>query len=195
MKKLIFTLAISLTTIIAANAQEIGQFWLGGSFGFWTEKATGGGESLTNFQFLPELGYAVNDDIGVGIRLGYRSEEYFEVDDYYYEKERINTFIISPFVRWAFLKGHFGGLFLDAGAGYAYGSKDDSDYSTQEFEIGLRPGVAINVSHSVSLTGKFGFAGYRHLKEGWGGDNNYHTNSFGINLDMSQFLVGAVVKF
>lgn len=195
MKKLFFTLVISLSTIIAANAQEVGQFWLGGSFGFWSDKIAGG-ESTSSFQFLPELGYAVNDNIGVGISLGYKSIETME-EEYYdeYYKERVNTFVVSPFVRWAFLKGHFGGLFLDSGIGYAYGTIDDyDDYSLQQIEAGLRPGVAINVSRNVSLTGKFGFIGYRHTKESF---KNYdiHLNSFGINLDMSQFLIGAIVKF
>jgi len=197
MKKLFFTLVISLSTIISVNAQEVGQLWMGGSFGFWSSKVAGGGESLTNFQLLPEIGYAVNDDIGIGVRLGYQSIESIDYDDYYADKERDNVFLISPFIRWAFLKGHFGGLFLDSGVSYAYGTRDDSDYSTQQVEVGIRPGVAVNVSRNVSLTGKFGFVGYQHNKSGYGGDYDVYTytNSFGIDLDMSQFLVGAIVKF
>jgi len=200
MKKLFFTLFIAFSSLLSVNAQEIGQFWLGGSFGFWSDKIAGG-ESVTSFQFLPELGYAINEDIGLGIRLGYRSQETLEYDydDYYggydISKERVNTLTIAPFVRWAFLKGHFGGLFLDGGIGYSYGTIDDyDDYSLQQIEVGISPGVAINVSQSVSLIGKFGFAGYRHIKEGVD-DYNTYLNSFGLNLDMSEFLVGAVIKF
>lgn len=200
MKKLFFTLVISLSTIIAVNAQEIGQFWMGGSFGFWSSKEYG--EKVTSFQLMPEIGYALDDNMGIGVRLGYLSKEGIEIDydsrgNQYFEKERKNVFVISPFVRWAFLKGHFGGMFLDSGLGYAYLTKDDSDYTEQEFEVGIRPGVAINVSQSVSITGKFGFIGFKHNKQGYGGDYNRYTytNSFGIDLDMSQFLVGAIVKF
>lgn len=199
MKKLLLTLVIALSTLVTANAQEVGQFWMGGAFGFWSSKVAGGGESLTNYQLLPEIGYAVNDDTGVGIRFGYKSIENIETDGYYdkYYKERQNIFLINPFVRWSFLKGHFGGLFLDSGISYSYGTIDDSDYNTQEIEVGFRPGVALNVSRSVSLIGKFGFMGYVHNKSGVGGNYDVYTytNSFGIDFDMSQFLLGAIIKF
>lgn len=191
MKKLIFTLAISFITIVGANAQEIGQFWLGGSLGFWSDKDKNS-ESVVSFKLIPEIGYAINDNFGIGVSLGYSSHEYL---DQYNEKEGYNTFTFSPFLRWAFLKGHFGGLFLDSGIAFEYGEPKHSDRKSYGIAAGFRPGVAVNVSHNVSITGKFGFIGYQYVKTDFGNDYDTYTNSFGIDLDMSQFLVGAIVKF
>jgi len=188
MKKLFITLAFITLAFISMNAQEVGQWWIGGSAGFWSSKAKGS-SSVTSYKILPEVGYALNQNLALGISLGYaHSDMGFEKLDL--EVGEIDLFTVSPFVRMAFLQGDLGALFVDGGVSYAFADLKDFDEDLNMIEVGFRPGVAFNVSNRISLIGKFGFLGYQYIKAG---DNK--VNSFGLELDMSQFQVGACLKF
>ncbi|MDU1892289.1 MAG: outer membrane beta-barrel protein [Dysgonomonas sp.] len=184
MKRLLLTLAImfSLTTVV--NAQT-GKIWVGGSTGLNTTKVKDG-ERLTNFNITPEIGYMVSDDLGVGIKFGYAHKEYEITDD----KAKSNGFTLNPFARYSFLKGSIGGLFVDGGVGYTYSKVKTIDMKVRDFEVGLKPGVAINVSDKLALTGKFGFLGYQYEKFG-----DRKTNSFGFDFDLSQVQLGLNLIF
>ncbi len=186
MKKLFFTLAImfGLTTVV--NAQDSGKIWVGGSVGIKTSKVTDG-DRLTNYNIVPEVGYMTSDNLGVGIKLGYAHKEYEGLDG---AKAKADGFTVNPFVRYSFLKGDIGGLFVDGGAGYTYSKLKSTDTKVHELEVGFRPGVAINVAKNVSLTGKFGFLGYEYEKYG-----STKTNSYGFNFDLDQIQLGMILVF
>jgi len=185
MKKLIFTLALvfGLTTVV--NAQQPGQMWVGGSVAFKTSKIKDG-DRLTNYNILPEFGYVLTDNLGLGVNLGYAHHEYSDDG----KKMKVNGFTINPFARYSFLKGNIGGLFVDGGAGYTYGKNKTMNTKMHELEIGFRPGVAVNVSDKISLTGKFGFLGYQYEKIG-----DQKKNSFGFDFDLSQVQFGVNIIF
>jgi len=185
MKKMIFTLAIIFGLTSVVSAQNPGNFWVGGSVGFETSKVKDGAR-LTNYNIIPEIGYVVSDNWGVGIKLGYAHDE-FTIDN---AKLKSNGFTVNPFARYSFLKGDIGGLFVDGGAGYTYSKVKSTDTKTHEFEVGFRPGVAINISDKIALTGKFGFIGYQYEKIG-----SRKTNSFAFDFDLSQVLLGVNVIF
>ncbi len=186
MKKLFFTLAImfGLTTVV--NAQSAGNIWVGGSVGLKTTKEKGG-DRFTNYNITPEIGYAVSDNWGVGIKLGYKHDEYGSGLN---GKLKSDGFGINPFARYSFLKGNIGGLFVDGGVGYNYSKVKSMDIKTHELEIGFRPGVSINVSDKVALTGKFGFFGYQYEKVG-----DSKTNTFDFDFDLSQIQLGVNIIF
>ncbi len=194
MKRLFFTVAVALGVFVSASAQDVGQWWVGGSVGFWSSKTKGTAQTLTTYKFLPEIGYAATENIGIGINLGYTHNETLEANwessVVTYSKEKKDGFTVAPFVRFSFLKGDLGGLFVDATTGYTYSKVKGANYKVNQFEVGARPGVAVNVSDRISLIGKFGFIGYQYTKAG-----DAKTNSFGFDLDMSQMLLGACLKF
>lgn len=185
MKKVLLSLMVLLGLTSVVNAQNPGNFWVGGSVGLETSKVKDGAR-LTNYNIIPEIGYVLSDNWGVGIKLGYAHDEYTLND----AKMKSNGFTVNPFVRYSFLKGDIGGLFVDGGAGYTYSKIKSSDTKTHEFEVGFRPGVAINVSDKVALTGKFGFIGYQYEKMG-----SRKTNSFAFDFDLSQVLLGVNIVF
>lgn len=189
MKKLIFTLAVvfGLTSMTSVNAQGAGSMWAGGSVGFETSKVKDG-DRHTNYNIIPEFGYVIYDDFGVGIRLGYAHREFGDAD--LERKVKTDGFTVNPFARYSFLKGNIGGLFVDGGAGYTYTKNKTTDTKIHEFEVGFRPGVAITVSNNLALTGKFGFLGYQYEKYG-----SRKTNSFGFDFDMSQIELGLNIVF
>lgn len=179
MKRLLLTLAVvfGLTTGISAQS---GKVWIGGSIGLNTSKVKDG-EKLTNFNITPEAGYMLSDDWGIGLKMGYAHKEYEEAGN----KAKSDGFTVNPFARYSFLKGDIGGLFVDGGVGYSYSKIKSTDTKVHDMEIGFRPGVAINVSDRLALTGKFGFVGYQYEKFG-----SKKTNSFGFDFDLSQIQLG-----
>lgn len=185
MKKLLLSLAIIFGLSTVANAQEVGKMWIGGSVGVKTSKVKDG-DRLTNFNIIPEFGYVLSDNWGIGIKLGYEHNEYLEKAD----KMKSDGFLVNPFARYAFLKGDLGGLFVDGGAGYSYNKIKSTSEKIHEFEVGFRPGVSINVSDKIALTGKFGFLGYQYEKFG-----EKKTNSYGFDFDLSQVQFGLNIIF
>lgn len=180
MKRFVLALAAVLALTLTAGAQEAGRIWTGGSLGLKSSKTTGDGK-LTNFTIVPEVGYNLSDHWGIGLKLGYKYNESYVS----HAKVKSDGFTVHPFARYSFLNGKLGGLFLDGGAGYSYSKEKGTGTKTQEWEAGLRPGVRINVSDNVSLTGKFGFLGYQYEKYG-----SRKTNTFGFDFDLTQIQLG-----
>lgn len=185
MKKLLLVFAL-VVGAVTVSAQEVGSVWVGGSAGITTSKPKGG-SSTTNYKFIPEVGYVLSDNLGVGVKLGYAK------DMQSFGKEgslKVKTFNVNPFVRYTFLKGGIGSLFVDGGIGYANSDIEGADKKMNTYELGFRPGVAINVTEKVSVLGHFGFLGYKNDK--WG---DYKKDTFGLDLDMTQFTLGVNVFF
>ncbi len=186
MKKLFFTLAIMLGLATTVSAQEVGQIWVGGSLGINSVKANGG-DRETSFRVVPEIGYVFTENLGIGVRLGYANKTtVIKIDDLSIGGK--NAFTVNPFLRYSFLKGDIGSLFIDGGGSYTYAKT--GDVKTNVWEVGLRPGVAVKVSDKIALTGKFGFLGYQHAKEG-----DKKGDRFGLDLDLSQTELGVSIVF
>ena len=194
MKKLIFTLAIVLAAA-TVSAQESGKMWVGGSVGFSSSK-TKGSDAQTSYKILPEFGYFIQDNLAIAVSVGYKHLEGAQLKDLTNANldaavdGELEGFTIAPFVRYTFLKGNVGGLFIDGGVGYSHLKEKTADIKYNMFDIGFRPGVAINVTDNLAVTGKFGFLGYQYTKAG-----HAKTNSFGLDFDMTQFLVGVSYVF
>lgn len=193
MKKLIFTLAIGLGIFSSAVAQDA-KMWVGGTVGLWSSKtkiADTKGSSELSFKVMPEFGYIINDDVAVGITLGaahtHTGSTQFEGTTS--GSKSANIYKVRPFVRYSFLKGTLGALFVDGGFGY-----DRTHYNgggnAYGIDAGFRPGFALNVSSKLALISKIGFLGYEYSK---GGDAK--TNSFGFDLDMDNVEFGVSYKF
>ncbi|MFV0331415.1 MAG: outer membrane beta-barrel protein [Dysgonomonas sp.] len=190
MKKLFFTLAIMLGLATTVSAQEVGQMWIGGSIGFNSTKV-GDGDRVSSYRIIPEIGYAFAENMGVGIKLGYAHNKSVAGLRDAVAKD---AFTVNPFLRMAFLKGEMGSLFVDGGAGYTYAKTEavEGAGSTKlnAWEVGFRPGVAVNVSKRITLTGKFGFLGYQHAKVG-----DIKTDDFGFDFDLGQTELGVSLVF
>lgn len=197
MKKLLLAITLTLALAVTANAQDVGQIWVGGSLGIETSK-TGDYDRINNYNITPELGYVLNSDLAIGMRIGYKhaEEAYKSYNDedyslgFVYGKEKYDGFEVNPFIRYTFLKGDIGGLFLDGGVGYAYLKNKATDVKTNTYEVGIRPGVALALSEKVVLTGRFGHLGYTHSKAG-----SEKSDKFEFNLKMNNILLGVNVIF
>ena len=191
MKKLLLSLAILMGVSVASQAQEVGKYWVGGSLGFNSSK-TKGQDAATSYKILPEIGYVLSDNLAVAVSLGYGHSKDNVTDPitgttvYGVKTDRYG---INPFVRYSFLKGDIGGLFVDGGA--AYWHSKTAGQKQDDLFVGFRPGVAITLSDRIVLTGKWGEVGYNYSKPK-GGDA---TNKFGVDFDLSNVLLGMAITF
>ena len=202
MKKLFITLMVMFGVAAGVSAQEVGRVWVGGTFAAYradSKEKVSNDEVKNNgfnFKIMPEIGYTLTENVGLGINLGYGqdkidasgdSETGLSVGD----KLNFQTFTVAPFVRYTYLRSNIVGLFVDGTIGYTYGKDKDSDTKYNSYEAGFRPGVSLNASSRVAFIAKVGFLGYQHTKAG--DDNKY--NKYGLDLDLSNVQFGVNVYF
>ncbi|PXV62208.1 outer membrane protein with beta-barrel domain [Dysgonomonas alginatilytica] len=204
MKKLFLTIAVALGVFTAVSAQS--NMWVGGTAGIWSSKEKGG-DSQLSFKVMPEFGYILNSNVGIGIALGGAHDHgstNFDGNMFAAQESSTNTYIVNPFLRYTFLKGDLGGLFFDGGVSYGWSKGTTGGLKGSQLEVGLRPGVALSVSNKITLLGKFGFLGYQNLKydyltiapsTGIYDKTTRETNSFGFDFDMRNIEFGVNYKF
>lgn len=181
MKKIFMTLAVAVLAV-SANAQV----YVGGNVGI-ASVDNGGDDDKTVYSLLPEVGYNFNKDWAVGVEFGWSK------GDLHFDGEGLadygtqHTFEINPYVRYTFVHSKLVDVFCDGMIGYKHYQNDCDAYA-----IGLKPGIALNLSKSVSLVAHAGFAGYQtwHPK----GDKD-DTSKFGIDVDGNNVTLGVFFKF
>ncbi len=177
MKKLFFA-AFMLMAAMAANAQK-GRFYMGGSLGFWHDNDA----DKTTIDIGPECGYNLSDAWAVGVSLGFLR---VKMDEF-----SANVYGVEPYVRYTYFKTGALRLFLDGMAGMASVKPKDGD-SGEIFEVGVTPGLMFSLSDNFSLIGKFGFAGFRDVDEGY---SSVADNGWGMDLSGENLEFGVIYSF
>jgi hypothetical protein len=180
MKKIMMTLA---AVCVAATMNA--QVYVGGSLGFSSEKADyDGAEATTIFSVKPELGYNLDENLAVGIALGFTSEKDGDAD-------ALTTFSVAPYLRYTFVKLDKVNLFVDGEVSYAT-KKDTYD----KFGIHIKPGVAVNVNDNISFVAKLCADGLGWSNTKWKNvPNEYKTNKFGVDLSTLGLEFGMYYNF
>lgn len=174
MKKFFVIMAMAVMAV-SANAQV----FVGGGVGL-ASISHDGGDDVTAFKLLPEVGYNFNQDWAAGVKFGWMGSN----------KGGEKSFSINPYARYTFVHTDLVNVFIDGGVGFEheYGKGRDND----NIEVGFRPGVALNLSKNLSFVSHFGFLGWRQEK-----NNNLKTkvNAWGVNLDGNQLEFGLYLNF
>ncbi|QUB80585.1 outer membrane beta-barrel protein [Prevotella jejuni] len=179
MKKILLSFAVAFVSL-AASAQV----YVGGSVGIASSK-TDGSDAVTTYQFLPEVGYNINGDWAIGTTLGWGKGNPVE-----YEGESNNYVKVAPYARYTFVRSKYVNAFVDGGFGYTHYNHVHSGHaSINEWEAGLRPGLAVNLSPKVSFVTHVGFVGWKSSKADesnakaknvWGASLNGNNITFGV---------------
>ncbi|MDR2914686.1 MAG: porin family protein [Tannerella sp.] len=172
MKKLLL-LFIFACMIALADAQV----YVGGSVSVWVDenKKT----ETTTLDFLPEVGFVLSDRWSLGTVLGYTQKE---VDGTSTNK----TFEFAPYARFSFYRFDLVRLFVDANFSL-YSSKAGKADRQTTYGVGLKPGVALDLSDRISLVAKYGFFGYRQY------DDDH--DAFGFNINGNGLSLGMFYTF
>ncbi len=177
MKKVFMSLAVALVSVCASA-----QVYVGGTVGISSNKI-GDGDSKVAYKFLPEIGYQFNQQWSAGIEFGLQKGDPCKIE----KVGESTTYIVAPYVRYNFVNSKLFDVFVDGTVAYGNISKVDADL----FEIGIKPGVALNLSDKFSLISQFGFLGYRAYSPKVGST----SSTFGLDLDGNNIQFGAIVKF
>ena len=174
MKKIFMTL-VAAVMAISMNAQV----YVGGGVGVASESGDGI-EDVTTYKFVPEVGYVFNQDWAAGVAFGWEGAT----------KGGATKFSVNPYVRMNLVKGKVVSAFIDGSVGYAH--TYNAGYDNDEFSVGLKPGVALNLNEKLSFVTHIGFIGYEHEK-----DNRIDAkyNSWGVDLDGRNIVFGLYYNF
>lgn len=99
-----------------------------------------------------------------------------------------NTFEIAPYARYTFCSSKLVDLFLEGTVGYTHIGGNGAD--VDGYEIGIKPGLKVNLSDHVAFVTKVGFLGYKQA-----GDGAAKVKSFGFDLDGTNIQFGVNYKF
>ena len=126
--------------------------------GFWHE--SNDDLSLNTLTILPEVGYNLNSNWAIGASFGYQMKHLCGVAS-------THIFQISPYARYTYFRtsNNLVNLFLDGGVGIglgwtSYKNGDDSDTACI-WNIGIKPGIALNFTERFSLVAHIGMVGYQ----------------------------------
>lgn len=171
MKKIALMFAMAAVSLSAAASD----WYAGGSFGFW-RNAT---DNETTFNIMPEVGYNLDNKMSVGVTFGFEHE--------YTRGHSLNLGCINPYVRYKFYKNEKVDLFCDGGVDLGFGRakyKGAESDAAFTYAIGLRPGIAYNISKDFSLVAHVGYLGYKGGNKASGAPDQ---GGLGLNLNEINF--------
>ena len=182
---------------VAMAATMNAQGYIGGGVGF--ESSSSDGNSDTYFMIQPEVGYNLSDNLAVGVMIGY-GENKLTLKDAHGNKVsgKVKAFTINPYLRYTFAKFDKVNLFLDGGISYTNTKETASavggeDVKNNTFGIGIKPGVAVNLTDKLTFVSHFGFIGYENSKDDYEGAKA--VNTFGAKIDATSLSFGLYYNF
>lgn len=171
MRKFVFILMVAFIAIISADAQV----YVGGSFNFTRDKNS----DQTNFTIAPELGYNLSKQWAIAAEIGFTHIKKDEI--------KVNVFNFAPYARFSFFEKSIVRLFLDGGVGIST-SQIESNDRENGFEIGIKPGIALDICKNLTFVTKYGFVGFRD-------DYKYNNSISGISLSSEDLSIGFHYEF
>lgn len=187
MKKILMTL-VAAVIAVSASAQQV---YVGGTLGIGVSKVKGGDE-VTTYKVLPEVGYSFNDDWAIGTVLGWGKGNPVSVDDA--KTTQAHFFTVSPYVRYTFLHSKYVDVFVDTGLDYLRYQGGNN-----ELGVGVKPGVAINLNRHFTFLAKVGFAGWKNERgtytDAWGNEAKLNNQAWGASFDGNNLSFGVYYNF
>lgn len=154
MKKVLLMAAFAVASL-AANAQA----YIGGSLGFSNNKTKTGTTTVTEntnptFTIAPEVGYALNEKWGIGIKLGFTSSntksEMTAAGLTATSEDKTTRLSVNPYVRYQALEiGKFN-VFVDGGVYFNMNSRKQTATGVPDTEYEPAMGFGLNVTPGVS---------------------------------------------
>ncbi len=171
MKKILLLILIAVASV-NVQAQDV---YVAGNVSLWRNDDA----NKTAFTVSPEIGCNLDSSWALGVALGYNYN--------YLKGLKTNAFSIAPYARYSYYNNDKVRLFIDGGFGFSTLKTKGSD-STNGWEIGLKPGIAIKLNKNFSLLAKCGFVGYR---------DDYFTgeDGFGFSLNSEDISLGVHYEF
>lgn len=152
MKKFLMTIA-AVFAAVNMNAQ----YYVGGTINFGNDKTPGltSETTKTAFTIAPEIGMALDDQLGVGLAINFNTNTNKVEDKTLNTSTDVTTtsFDLRPYARYQLLKWGKANIFVDGGVDF--GITSQKDYKAG-MNIGLfvQPGFAFNINEQWSIVAK-----------------------------------------
>ncbi len=190
-----FASAQDAATSTGGKGYANGDVFISGSVGINSNET--GEVSNSTFNIMPKVGFFVSENIAIGGQLGYSSAtaNIYDADLLEFGEEKNSTFLVGAFGRYYATPSSDFSFFGELGLNYKNSSitLPGDDYKVSGFQIALAPGVSYFLSDHFALEASIGSLSYETSKPDF--DNAENTNSYGINLDLSDVMIGLVYKF
>ena len=164
------------TSAPAPSYGDSRRFVLGGNFSFWRNEDA----KTTSIAVSPGLMYLLNEDLGFGANLSLQNHSQQGASTTY--------FLLRPFARYYFAHTNPLHFYLEGGLGVSSGG------GTTGFELGVRPGMSLELSHLIHLNMHWGFLGYRN-KFAFSGGEGTSSSGFGLSFSPANLLLGIEFHF
>lgn len=215
MKKLSTILVLLFTTLIFAQEKEDNTFiekgvWsLEGDFSVNTRQNENFYENnktsrdVFSFGIAPKIGYAISDDLILGLGIGYNySKSDVEHDQaliVYLSKS--NSLSIFPYIKKFIPVTEKFAFHLQGEASYSTGSITYEDNDTidtydsdhESYFVGIRPGINYKLTNNILIQASFGSLGYDYVTQESDSTERSKASSFGLNLSSSSLFFGMTV--
>lgn len=173
-----------------------GQWVIGGSTSFSTEKIKGSGGGMsasedgpTKLNFAPQVGTFLMDNLAVGLVIDIQSESSKESSGSSTTTSTESTSLFGPFVRYYMGSGNV--RFFGEGA-FGFGSsKFKEGTSTESYSLSgyrLSAGPAIFFGDNASLEATLGYRSVGNTQKEQGQTYRISYNSFGLNVGFRIYL-------
>lgn len=162
MKKIILMI-LFLAGTLAVSAQG---WYTGGEVGFWRDKEM----KSTSFSVVPDFGYSFNSHWSAGAKLGF----------HHVSEPKTSILTIDVYARYTYYTKGIVSLYADGGAGF--GTID-----AEGFQVGITPGIAVQLNDHFSVLATVGYLGYR--------DKYLGESGFGLHLKSSDLKFGFYYSF
>ena len=164
------------TSAPAPSYGDSRRFVLGGHFSFWRNEDA----KTTSIAVSPGLMYLLNEDLGFGANLSLQNQSQQGASTTY--------FLLRPFARYYFAHTNPLHFYLEGGLGVSSGG------GTTGFELGVRPGMSLELSRLIHLNMYWGFLGYRN-KFAFSGGEGTSSSGFGLSFSPANLLLGIEFHF
>ena len=215
-KKVIALSALFVLSTINSKAQ----FYIGGSLGYTSTKVSNSGndQSGSSFKIMPEIGYGLNEKISLGVQAGYAhgyaafgsltatdiqsainviASGYADISE---ENMKLNSFTITPYIRYNVLSLGKLHLFLEGAAGYtniksdgiiSIGEQPKQEINMDAFEIAVRPGITLDLHSHLNVHIKLGSLGLISAKDK---ESDIKITRSGFEMNSENILIGLVFR-
>ncbi|MFT7900471.1 outer membrane beta-barrel protein [Tenacibaculum ascidiaceicola] len=145
-----------------------------------------------NFNFSPKVGYTINDNLIIGLGLGYgysKSESGNEIG-------KSNSYKIFPYIKKHFPLGKKLTISLQGEFSYSYSdfsnniTPDPYERSTNQYFIGIRPGITYFLNKNIALETNIGSLGYSKIDREDSDFSNSEFDSFSFSINSTDLFFG-----
>jgi hypothetical protein len=166
-----------LASTLSIHSQTVAQgIWtVGGSVGFSSSKQKGAGQATTVIEFLPEAGYYIIDDLGVGLNANYSKTSQ--------DATSLTEYAIGPWARYYVYQNAFAQASFLIGSTTIDGDFGKAKTSGHKVELGL--GYSAWLADAVALEP---LLFYNISKSKDENSQPLSTNTIGLRIGLKIFL-------